>query len=158
MIYTGYCRLSDFILEIRADESALLSIRRVEKGGVECENDLILQAKRELSEYAAGTRQTFSLPLRPAGTGFQQSVWRALLSVPYGETCCYADIAALIGKPAAVRAAAQAIGRNPLLIVIPCHRVIGKDGSLTGFAAGLDMKRYLLALERQCSGQDAASL
>lgn len=158
MIYTGYCRLDGFLLEIRADESALLSIRRVDSGGAECENDLILQAKRELSEYAAGTRQTFSLPLRPAGTDFQQSVWQALLSVPYGATCCYAEIAAAMGKPAAVRAAAQAIGRNPLLIVIPCHRVIGKDGSLTGFAAGLDMKQYLLALEQQRGGQDAAFL
>lgn len=104
-------------------------------------------AKGQLAEYFAGRRRRFDLPLRPTGTPFQLAVLEALRSIPYGETKSYADIAAQIGRPRAVRAVGAANGRNPLPIVIPCHRVIGSDGSLTGFGGGLAVKRHLLALE-----------
>jgi len=101
-------------------------------------------AATQLDEYFAGTRQTFSVPLDLRGTGFQQLAWRALAEIPFGETRTYAEQAELIGRPKAVRAIGAANGRNPLSILLPCHRVIGSDGSMTGFAAGLDAKRFLL--------------
>ncbi|HVJ94578.1 MAG TPA: methylated-DNA--[protein]-cysteine S-methyltransferase, partial [Labilithrix sp.] len=97
--------------------------------------------------YFAGQRTSFDLELAPRGTPFQRDVWRALLSVPYGRTTTYSAIARSIGRPLAVRAVGAANGRNPLAIVVPCHRVIGNDGSLTGYAGGLDNKRFLLELE-----------
>jgi methylated-DNA-[protein]-cysteine S-methyltransferase len=106
------------------------------------------QAQRQLSEYFTGHRTTFELPLDLSnGTLFQQKVWRTLLKIPRGATWTYAAVSAAIGKPAAVRAVGGAIGRNPLGIVVPCHRVIGANGSLTGYAGGLDRKVALLKLE-----------
>lgn len=105
-------------------------------------------ARHQLEEYFAGKRRTFDLPLGPQGTPFQQSVWNALRTIPYGETQSYGDIARAIGKPKAVRAVGAANGANPLPIVVPCHRVVGADGSLTGFGGGLPHKKRLLALER----------
>lgn len=104
-------------------------------------------AARQLAEYFAGTRKGFSLPLDPQGTAFQQSVWSALLAIPYGETRSYGQIARALGHPSAARAVGAANGRNPLSIIVPCHRLIGADRSLVGFAGGLDAKRHLLALE-----------
>jgi methylated-DNA-[protein]-cysteine S-methyltransferase len=101
----------------------------------------------QLGEYFARRRRHFDLPLAAAGTAFQHSVWGALTEIPYGELCSYADIARRIGKPTAMRAVGAANGRNPLPIVVPCHRVIGSNGSLTGFAGGLDAKTFLLELE-----------
>jgi methylated-DNA-[protein]-cysteine S-methyltransferase len=101
----------------------------------------------QLAEYFARQRQVFDLPLAPEGTPFQQSVWRALCRIPYGQTCHYGDIARQIGQPTAVRAVGAANGRNPVAIVIPCHRVIGANGSLVGFGGGLPVKRTLLTLE-----------
>ena len=112
-------------------------------------------AASQLQEYFAGRRKTFDLPLAPRGTDFQCSVWRALSAIPWGAVCSYADIARAIDKPTAVRAVGAANGRNPLPIVVPCHRVIGSDGSLTGFAGGLDMKRKLLALEGSLEDRQA---
>lgn len=109
---------------------------------------LLLAAETQLREYFAGTRTTFSLPLEFAGTPFQQQVWGALATIPFGETRSYLDLAVQIGKPKAVRAVGAANGRNPLSIVIPCHRVIGRNGSLTGFAGGLAAKAILLNLEQ----------
>ncbi len=106
----------------------------------------------QLREYFAGTRRTFSLHLHPKGTDFQKSVWQALQRIPYGETRSYADLAAAIGRPTAVRAVGLANGANPLPIVIPCHRVIGKDGSLTGYGGGLAVKEALLRLEGAWDG------
>lgn len=101
-----------------------------------------------LDEYFCGGQPDFSLvPLRAEGTLFQQEVWKALLTVPYGETRTYGQIAHMIGRPKAVRAVGGACGRNPLPILVPCHRVVGADGSLTGFSCGLDRKRFLLSLE-----------
>jgi len=105
------------------------------------------QASGQLREYFAGQRRVFDLPLAPRGTDFQQSVWRALAEIPWGEWRSYGDLARAIGRPRAVRAVGAANGRNPLPIVVPCHRVVGSDRSLTGFAGGLEIKRYLLALE-----------
>ncbi|HCV41084.1 methylated-DNA--[protein]-cysteine S-methyltransferase [Pseudomonas vlassakiae] len=105
------------------------------------------ETARQLGEYFAGTRQRFELALDFAGTEFQRQVWAALLTIPFGQTRSYRDIACQIGNPGAVRAVGAANGRNPISIIAPCHRVIGASGSLTGFAGGLPAKQYLLALE-----------
>jgi methylated-DNA-[protein]-cysteine S-methyltransferase len=105
-------------------------------------------ATRQLMEYFAGSRHCFELPLAPRGTPFQLAVWRALQGIPYGETISYGELAARLGAPGAARAVGLANGANPLPIIVPCHRVIGADGSLTGFGGGLPIKRALLALER----------
>jgi methylated-DNA-[protein]-cysteine S-methyltransferase len=106
-------------------------------------------AARELDEYFAGTRQQFDVPLRPSGTPFQLEVWGALLTIPYGETTSYAEIARRIRRPRAVRAVGAANGANPLSIIVPCHRVIGSHGDLVGYGGGLPAKRWLLAHERK---------
>ena len=106
----------------------------------------------QLREYFAGRRRTFDLPLAPRGTPFQRTVWDALTRIPYGETVSYGELARGIGKPQASRAVGLANGANPLPIIVPCHRVIGADGSLTGFGGGLEIKRRLLALERAQTG------
>jgi methylated-DNA-[protein]-cysteine S-methyltransferase len=109
--------------------------------------------RRQLAEYFAGRRAVFELPLAPRGTEFERAVWRALIEIPYGETRSYAEIARRIGRPQACRAVGRANGRNPLGIVVPCHRVIGSDGSLTGYGGGLEMKQYLLDLEGNAARQ-----
>lgn len=114
--------------------------------------------ERQLCEYFAGTRTRFDLPLDFIGTVFQKRVWTALLTIPYGETRSYAQIAAQIGSPTAVRAVGAANGRNPISIIAPCHRVIGSNGSLTGFAGGIANKRYLLAFERASTSERQPSL
>jgi methylated-DNA-[protein]-cysteine S-methyltransferase len=108
---------------------------------------VIADTLQQLDEYFAGTRHEFDLPLAPRGTPFQLAVWNALLAIPYGETKSYAEIARSVGSPKAVRAVGQANGRNPIAIVVPCHRVIGSDQSLTGFGGGIERKQYLLGLE-----------
>lgn len=111
------------------------------------EHSLLLQAKEQLQEYFAGKRKSFSLPLSLDGTDFQQRIWRQIALIPYGRTVSYSDLAKRAGAPHAVRAAGTSTGRNPVAIVIPCHRVVGKDGGICGFAGGLSRKRYLLELE-----------
>ena len=111
------------------------------------ETPLLSEARRQLLAYLAGDLRAFDLPLAPAGTDFQREVWRALEAVPYGRTRTYGEIAAAVGRPKAVRAVGQANHVNPLPIFIPCHRVVGKNGALTGYAGGLDLKGALLALE-----------
>ena len=108
---------------------------------------VLVEAERQLGEYFVGQRKTFALKLDLAGTAFQRKVWNALLTIPFGETRSYAQIARQIGSPAAVRAVGAANGKNPVSIVAPCHRVIGSTGKLTGFAGGLGVKAHLLALE-----------
>lgn len=105
--------------------------------------------RAQLTAYFAGERTTFDLPLAPAGTPFQRKVWQALCEIPYGETISYGELARRIGQPTAARAVGLANGSNPLPIVVPCHRVIGADGSLTGFGGGIERKRWLLAHERR---------
>ncbi len=111
------------------------------------DDPLLASARDQLAEYFDGRRSTFDLPLAPRGTPFQLAVWRALLAVPFGATSTYGAIAGAVGRPTAVRAVGAAVGANPIGIVVPCHRIIGRDGSLTGYAGGLDRKTRLLALE-----------
>ncbi|WP_304951873.1 methylated-DNA--[protein]-cysteine S-methyltransferase [uncultured Alistipes sp.] len=108
---------------------------------------VLRQAVEELREYFAGERREFTLPLAPAGTPFQQQVWTALREIPYGTTCSYGRIAERIGRPKACRAVGMANNRNPIAIVVPCHRIVGASGALVGYAAGLEVKEKLLALE-----------
>ena len=114
---------------------------------IRSETPLIQSAYEQLDAYLRGTRQSFDLPIAPSGTNFQQKVWSALRQIPYGTTKSYADIARAIGQPKASRAVGTACGRNPILIITPCHRVLGSSGTLTGFAAGLEVKAALLSLE-----------
>jgi methylated-DNA-[protein]-cysteine S-methyltransferase len=109
--------------------------------------DPLPEVRRQLDEYLAGRRRSFDLPLDARGTEFQRLCWQALQAIPYGETRSYRDMARTIGRPSAVRAVGRANHDNPIGVVIPCHRVVGADGSLTGYAGGLDMKRRLLELE-----------
>ena len=108
---------------------------------------VLLKTERQLREYFAGERKRFDLELDLAGTPFQRRVWQALLTIPHGETRTYTEVARQIGHPTAIRAVGAANGRNPISIVVPCHRLLGSTGKLTGFAGGLDAKAYLLALE-----------
>lgn len=111
------------------------------------DSPLLQKAARQLDEYFNGKRKVFDLPLLPRGTDFQLKVWKALQTIPYGETRSYGQIAAITGNPKASRAVGMANNRNPIAIIIPCHRVIGHDGSLTGYAGGLELKQKLLGLE-----------
>jgi methylated-DNA-[protein]-cysteine S-methyltransferase len=131
---------------------------RDEKKGFKFEDsaDLLRPYVGELEEYFAGKRRQFTFPLDLRGTDFQLACWRALLAIPYGETRSYADIARAVGKPNAFRAVGMANNRNPVAIVVPCHRVIASDGTLCGYGGGLDVKRKLLELEGALSGTLAA--
>lgn len=123
--------------------------RRLAEEGIEIVEDSgrTAEVRRQLEEYFAGERETFDLPLAPRGTPFEKSVWNELSRIPYGETRSYAEIARAIGRPGAARAVGRANGANPIPIVVPCHRVIGANGSLTGFGGGLEVKSLLLEIE-----------
>jgi methylated-DNA-[protein]-cysteine S-methyltransferase len=116
-------------------------------------NPLLAHTERQISEYFAGKRKNFTVPLDLRGTVFQRNLWEALLAIPFGETRTYGELARQIGNPQAARAVGAATGKNPISIVVPCHRVIGAAGKLTGFAGGLDAKIRLLALEQKNPGQ-----
>lgn len=135
-------------LRLTEDGGALCAVRLIpgEKAGGEG-TPLLWEAARQIDVYFAGTLRAFDLPVAPRGTPFELRVWQALRGIPYGQTRAYGEIAAAIGRPSACRAVGGACGRNPLLIVTPCHRVVGASGRLTGFAAGLPAKRALLSLE-----------
>lgn len=128
-------------------------VRIVFGGTDETENaDPVLHdAKRELNEYFAGKRREFSVPIRAEGTEFQKKVWQALVEIPYGETRSYSDIAQMVGSPKAARAVGMANHVNPIPVIVPCHRVVGKGGKLVGYAGGLDMKTALIELEKNNS-------
>lgn len=128
---TGICALRFHAGEIRKDASPLLDL-----------------AQRELEEYFAGRRRAFSVPLSMRGTAFQMEVWRALMEIPYGHTAAYGEIARRIGREKACRAVGMANHANPLPIFVPCHRVVGANGKLTGYAGGLEIKQILLGIER----------
>ncbi len=113
------------------------------------ETELIKKCKQELDEFFEGKRKTFDLPLAPAGTAFQKRVWDALREIPYGETKTYKDIAIAVDSPKGFRAVGMANNKNPIAIIVPCHRVIGSNGKLVGYAAGMETKTFLLALEQQ---------
>ncbi len=133
--------------------SELLLRETIPDGSCEGMTPLLREAVRQLTEYFAGTRRDFTLPLSLHGTPFQLADWEALCSIPYGETRSYRQIAEQIGNPKACRAVGGANHRNPVLIVVPCHRVIAADGSLGGYGCGLDAKRFLLELEAKGSGR-----
>ena len=132
------------------EKNGLISrITNVPIPGVTGDHPVLMQAVRELTEYFAGTRRTFTVPIGPEGTDFQLKVWAALRDIPYGETRSYGAIAAAVGSPKASRAVGGANHHNPIAVIIPCHRVIGADGSLTGYGGGLDKKEFLLDLEQR---------
>jgi len=144
---TGFCRIT-----IVSDSSAVLAVlfgNAVNPGGKKEASALTDLAAEQLVEYFAGKRKQFDVPIRPVGTDFQEAVWKALLNIPYGETRSYKQIAQEIGSPAACRAVGMANNKNPISIIIPCHRVIGSNGALVGYGGGLEMKQKLLALEQK---------
>lgn len=148
-------------LTLIADDDGLVAILwendppnrvRLEPTREDPDHPVLAATARQLTEYFGGERTAFDLPLAPRGTAFQQAVWRELVAIPFGETRSYADLARTLGQPTATRAVGAANGRNPLSIVAPCHRVVGSNGALTGFAGGLAAKRWLLDHERQVTG------
>ena len=125
---------------------------RIVFGGVEeteFADEVLFEAKRQLEEYFAGERRKFDVPLDMEGTEFQKKVWRALMDIPYGEVRSYSDIAEKVGSPKAVRAVGMANHVNPIPVIVPCHRVVGKNGKLVGYAGGLAMKEWLLGMENE---------
>lgn len=144
-------------LTIASDGAALTAIAFGEEklAGERRATELTNRAANQLQEYLAGKRRAFDLPLAPAGTEFQKRVWAALVDIPYGETRSYSDIAAAIGNPRACRAVGGANNKNPLAIVVPCHRVVGANGALVGYASGTKIKAFLLDLERRAVAGDA---
>ena len=134
-------------LALHASEHGLARIELAARGGASQPTPLLELAARQLAEYFAGERASFDLPLDPRGSDFDLAVWTELRRIPHGETISYAELARRVGRPSAARAVGGANGRNPLPIVIPCHRVVASDGSLGGYAGGLAMKRALLGIE-----------
>ena len=144
-------------LTLIADDDAIVEVRFPNHSGdpaaalgdsvLDPDHPVIARASAQLAEYFAGTRTEFDLPLAPAGTPFQVAAWRALSTIPYGETVSYGEQATRLGDPRKARAVGAANGRNPIALIVPCHRVIGANGALTGYAYGVDRKRALLELE-----------
>ena len=136
------------LVEIGGTPDGITSLFFVEerRSGV-ATNEMCEQAVKQISEYFTGSRQEFDLPILLSGTEFQRQVWQELRSIPFGQTVSYGDLARAIGKPSAVRAVGAANGDNPVSIIVPCHRVIGSDGGLTGYGGGLERKRWLLKHE-----------
>ncbi len=142
-----YYRSPVGLLRLCADGAGLYEAALADAAGPACPGPTVRQAARELEEYFAGRRKAFTVPLSLRGTPFQLKAWAALCAIPYGETRSYAQQAAAIGNPKACRAVGMANHRNAVLILVPCHRVIGADGSLVGYGGGLEVKRALLDLE-----------
>jgi methylated-DNA-[protein]-cysteine S-methyltransferase len=148
-------------LTLIANGSALVAVRmererpdrlRLEAASADTHHPVLTEAERQLVDYFAGKRIRFELPIEPRGTDFQRKVWRYLAAIPFGKTKTYGDIAKTVGSPKGSRAVGAACGKNPLAIVVPCHRVVGASGALTGFGGGLETKAELLALEARISG------
>ena len=145
---TAYIKTSLGIAKIEGDENGISVISILEEGEISTRIPVILQESvSQLNEYFEGKRNDFSFKLNPSGTEFQQKVWKGLLEIPYGKTMSYLELSKKLGDVKAIRAVASANGKNPLWIVVPCHRVIGTDGSLTGYAGGLWRKKWLLEHE-----------
>lgn len=134
-------------VSIREEGNKITNIGFEEKDFLNEPTDLLLRAKEEITQYLNGERLDFDLPLELKGTDFQRSVWKALEEIKFGETVSYSHIASMIGNPKAVRAVGGAIGSNPIAIIVPCHRILGKDGSITGYYYGTDIKKELLKIE-----------
>lgn len=148
-VYISFASADGDTWSVRGNERAVTEIKPG-KTDISFEENVITRiAALQLKEYLDGNRRSFDFPVECSGTAFQKEVWAALMQIPYGTTASYGEVAELIGRPKAVRAVGQAIGKNPCLIAVPCHRVIGKNGGLTGFSAGLELKQYLLGLEQK---------
>lgn len=148
MTYTDYLETPAGSLEIQASATAITGVVFVDSAHKPIKVNALTDAcKQQLTEYLAGKRKQFDLPLMQQGTDFQKSVWRALTEIPFGKTLAYVDIAQQINKPSAVRAVGAANGKNPISIIVPCHRVIGRNGRLTGYAGGIERKAWLLTHE-----------
>lgn len=141
-----YVKLFDKTIEVKTNELGIHWVEFCDNKIIDIDKESIIQ--KQFTEYEKGVRKLFDLPLHIIGTEFQKKVWNALLEIPYGETRSYQDIAIRIGNPKAVRAVGGACNRNPIGIIIPCHRVVGKNGNLTGYAGGLDYKKMLLEHEK----------
>lgn len=151
-MYFTIHKFKKLTLLIEAEEKAItrISLSLIPStGAVNQKNLIIEQAIRELEEYFDGKRREFQVPVHLYGTDFQKNVWNALMKIPYGKVCTYKDIAKAVGNEKACRAVGMANHRNSVMIVVPCHRVIGSDGKLTGYAGGIDIKEYLLELEKR---------
>jgi methylated-DNA-[protein]-cysteine S-methyltransferase len=157
---TAYYQSPIGIARIIAEEGFIISISiRDEEYEIEPTNEPALQlAIQQMDEYFAGTRKEFDLPIKQAGTDFQQTVWQQLFEIPYGKTISYGQQSKLMNNPLGIRAIASANGKNNLWVVVPCHRVIGADGSLTGYAGGLWRKKWLLAHEAKVLGVGQTTL
>ncbi|PYG86649.1 methylated-DNA-[protein]-cysteine S-methyltransferase [Ruminiclostridium sufflavum DSM 19573] len=156
MKYTAYMKTSMGLLGISETDGFITELffeKDTQKNAGGQKTPLLEKAERQLTEYLSGNRAAFDLPIAAEGTVFQKIVWDALRKIPYGQTRSYKQIAEMIGKPSASRAVGMANNKNPILILIPCHRVVGADGKLIGYAAGLDIKEKLLELERTKSPQ-----
>lgn len=149
--FKTFLKTTNHLLKIESDELAIKAISFVkeQEEPSDVQPEILQQAQEQLQKYFDGNLKEFNLNLEPDGTDFQKKVWALLYKIPYGKTWTYADMANKLGDPKVIRAAASANGRNPVAIVIPCHRVIGTNGSLTGYAGGLENKRYLLDLENR---------
>ncbi|MGB7843633.1 MAG: methylated-DNA--[protein]-cysteine S-methyltransferase [Salinimicrobium sp.] len=155
MMKKGFCKTPLGTAVIEGDEGGISRVEILEEA-VEITSEIppdLTEAVKQLQEYFAGTRQSFDLKLNPSGTDFQKEVWTLLQKIPFGSSCSYMDLAKEFGNPKAIRAIATANGKNPLWILIPCHRVIGSDGSLTGYAGGLWRKKWLLEHEQPLKQQ-----
>lgn len=142
-------------IRISADDDGLTELRFCEQPVAgECSNRWVAAAIEQLGDYFAGSRAEFDVPLKPTGTDFQKKIWHQLMTVDCGATASYGDIAKAIGKPTASRAVGAANGRNPIAIIVPCHRIIGSSGKLTGYAGGLERKQWLLAHEQAMGVND----
>lgn len=151
MINKGYIISDIGIWELTEKDGFIISLDykgKSETYKTQRESPLIKEGQKQLEEYFKRKRKAFDLPLKLEGTDFQKRVWEALLTIPYGEVCSYQDIARKVGNIKAVRAVGGANNKNPIAIIVPCHRVIGKDGSLVGYGGGLQVKEFLLSLEK----------
>lgn len=149
--FKTFLKTAEHLLKIESDVHAIKAISFVKQmeDSSEFQPEILENAKQQLQSYFEGNLQSFNLKLDPEGTDFQKKVWDLLYTIPYGKTWTYAEMANKLGDPKVIRAAAAANGKNPVAIVIPCHRVIGTNGSLTGYAGGLENKRFLLDLENR---------
>lgn len=149
MIYSSLFIWEEKRFCLSADDNAVIGIGFDKPGNsVWQDNGILLQCKSELEEYFAGKRQAFNVPIKFNGTDFQNAVWQKLLEIPYGQVMSYSELAAAIGRPKAARAVGSACNKNPIAVIVPCHRVVGKSGSLTGYAGGIGIKEKLLELEK----------
>jgi len=150
-LYQSFYQSPAGLLSIKASNNGITEIgfvkEEINNPVLDTANPFIAECISELEEYFSGERQTFTVPLDPEGTGFQKEVWAELVKIPYGKTISYLNLAIKLGDAKKIRAVGGANGKNPIAIIVPCHRVIGSDGSLTGYAGGMDKKRWLLRFE-----------